>query len=324
MFARQRKNGMQKRTLVFDFLRSGVYSLRDLLHESEKSNLEIPAMKKKVLAFLMLIPACAWANSMPINFIPPQLVGWFFRIMGFGGILLAAALGGAGLMLAARKHLDSSGKVFARGFLGVSAVACFGLSAACIAFSYSSVPWVGKTVATLTILFLAVEFGIAGALYARVHAGSGSSLSKALSLISYFLCALLGIAATIVFGSLFSGIPVAEALILCGACALAGFAVYGMVKNGLPVTPAAAFRIWLMGLGAFVLAIIGAYMVSTGTSKDMQDIFLSVACFFLGMVTVFEGWLLRRLDRMAPRVIGIGCYVLGGALCVMVLLEMAG
>lgn len=116
-----------------------------------------------------IIPTVACANSMPINFIPPELFNWLIRSAGVLGILISAALGFAGLMVARRGKLDTPSKVFAGGFLGVFSVACFAVSAMFLAFSFSDRPWVSSLAITLVFIFFSIEFIIAAHLYLPCH-----------------------------------------------------------------------------------------------------------------------------------------------------------
>ncbi len=262
---------------------------------------------------------------MPINFIPKGVVDGFFRTIGVGGILVSAAMGFAGLVIAKRVRLDSASLVFARGFLGVSAVACFGISAAMVVVSISDVKWVGPLVGSLVLLFLAIEFAIGGALYRRVHLQKGGDPARVLSVLCFALAIVIGIAAVTVFGSMFSGVPVAEAAIMLAACALAGWIVYGIEKKGLPETPGGAGKIWLIGLGAAFLCLVSGYMFSSSKSEKTGDMVFVGVVSFIGLLTVFTGWLLWRLRPGTARTaLAVFCYVSGGGLCLFALLGWLG
>jgi len=129
------------------------------------------------------------------------LVEGLFLVVGAVALLLSAALGAAAWVTALRMKIKSSGGVFARGFLGVSAVIAFLFGVACVALSIGrslSDQWsepaasgILMAVLSLGVAFLAVEFAIAGTLYWRVGKESGGAWPKALAIVSYGLCATL-------------------------------------------------------------------------------------------------------------------------------------
>ena len=132
-----------------------------------------------------------------------------FLFVGVAALLLSAALGAAAWLTALRVKMKSSGGVFARGFLGVSAVVAFLIGVVAIALSRGR--WIrahsSAAVADglllgaigLGVLFLAVEFGIGGVLYWRVAGGTGRTWPKVLSVASFGLGALFGLAALLAF-----------------------------------------------------------------------------------------------------------------------------
>ena len=130
-----------------------------------------------------------------------SLVEGLFVVVGAVALLLSAALGAAAWVTALRMKINSSGGVFARGFLGVSAVVAFVFGVACVALGigssvserWSSAAANGMLIAVLSVgvAFLAIEFAVAGTLYWRVGKTSGGAWPKALSISSYGLCAML-------------------------------------------------------------------------------------------------------------------------------------
>jgi hypothetical protein len=110
-------------------------------------------------------------------------------------------LGAAGLLSAVRANLDSASKVFARGFLGVSAVAIFFVSAFLLVLGLGFVGALRDMLAAtfavvgLALLFLAVEFALAATLYLRVRQRTGGRLAGLLGWSCAGLCAAIALLA---------------------------------------------------------------------------------------------------------------------------------
>jgi hypothetical protein len=290
-------------------------------------------MKKLFPAFIaLIIPAAAHANSMPINFIPPEVFNWLFRSAGVLGVLISAALGFAGLAVATRVSLDTSSKVFARGFLGVSAVICFAVSAMFIAFSLGDMAWVSSLAVTLVFIFFTIEFIIAARLYGNVHEKNGSKGAKVLSIISYGISAVMALIAIIMFGFWFKDVPVAEVIIIVLACSLAGFMALTLVREGLPSGTKKIMGITLTGLSASILLMVAMLLLAPpggekGGSGGVFN-FLAIGGFFLfSAQLIFAGWLFWRSPgdgQGRRRAAAIACFVIGGCACVFSLFMFLG
>ncbi|RLB48080.1 MAG: hypothetical protein DRI90_25690 [Deltaproteobacteria bacterium] len=146
------------------------------------------------------------------------LVEGAFILVGIIALLLSVALGAAAWGTALRLKIKTSGGVFARGFLGISAVIAFLIGVAWVALGIGrqlskqwSDPAANATLiaaVTLGVVFLAVEFAIAGTLYGRVAKTAGGTWPKLLSIGSYGLSAALALVSLLGFvaalGSLFA------------------------------------------------------------------------------------------------------------------------
>lgn len=133
----------------------------------------------------------------------------FFGLVALVALLVSALLAVAGWVTAIRGP-TSVGGIFGRGFLGVSAVFCFGIGAAALAgaldlYSAGSPDFVGPLLEIMVLVFLAFEFVIGATLYGRAHARAPSTMARVLSLICYGVAGLLilgafGVAAMALFG----------------------------------------------------------------------------------------------------------------------------
>jgi hypothetical protein len=90
------------------------------------------------------------------------------------------------------------GGVFGRGFLGVSAVPSFGVAGLCLSLAMDlwlgvTSPWIYLLFCVLFMLFLAIEFAIAGTLYRRSHRHRPSDTAKILAYVSYGLAGLFSV-----------------------------------------------------------------------------------------------------------------------------------
>ncbi len=112
---------------------------------------------------------------------PDELLAIVFWLIALPALILAGLFGAAGWYSALRMDLDGSSKVFARGFVGVSAAlagaigvlfAIAGFLAWFKAKPAVSGPVIFSSVAVV-VLFLAVELMIAGSLYRRVRNRTG-------------------------------------------------------------------------------------------------------------------------------------------------------
>jgi hypothetical protein len=132
-----------------------------------------------------------------------------FAVVGIIALLLSLALGAAAWGTALRLKIKTSGGVFARGFLGVSAVVAFLIGIAGLAlgvgrrltkqWSYPAANGTLIAALSLGVLFLAVEFAIAGTLYRQVAKTSGGTWPKLLSVASYGLSAVLALVSLLGF-----------------------------------------------------------------------------------------------------------------------------
>ncbi|HEU4533970.1 MAG TPA: hypothetical protein VFS00_07630 [Polyangiaceae bacterium] len=149
-------------------------------------------------------PSLAWANSatglkgLVAIFAP---VCW---LLGGCALAVSGLLGAAAWWAALRARLDSAGKVFARGFLGVGAAVSFGVGSVAVALGFllkadDGSAWGAAAVVAsllavlLTVAFLAAEFVIAGLLYLRVHRRQGGPWALPLAAASFGLAALLAL-----------------------------------------------------------------------------------------------------------------------------------
>ncbi len=147
-------------------------------------------------------PSLAWANSATgvkglVGILTP-----IFWLIGACALTASALLGAAAWWATLRAKLDSAGKVFARGFLGVGAGVSFGIGAVSVALGTimkadDGAAWGAAAVVTsllaivLTVVFLAAEFVIAGLLYLRVHRRMGGPWALPLATASFGIAALL-------------------------------------------------------------------------------------------------------------------------------------
>jgi len=160
------------------------------------------------------------ANSAMGTAAASAIAGVFFIVIGVAALVLSALLGVAAWWTALREQIDSTAQVFARGFLGVSSVASFAVGAVCSTLGAAMfLDPSGKDprfsvvafflAMALAATFLAVEFVIAGLLYRRVRARSGSGWSRALSIGSFVTSGLLGFGALggFLFAALLAIVP---------------------------------------------------------------------------------------------------------------------
>ncbi len=133
-----------------------------------------------------------------------DILAYFMIVVGACALALSGILGAAAWATALRAKIDHSGWVFARGFLGVSAVVCFAIGGAALAGGISTLAFpramsakasvVGTFAAvTLAVFFMAVEFVVAGMLYRRVRQQTGSGWSLFLSVSSFVIAGTLGL-----------------------------------------------------------------------------------------------------------------------------------
>jgi hypothetical protein len=140
--------------------------------------------------------------------IPDEVFGILCWLIAVPALFLAGLLGAAGWYSALRMNLDGSSKVFARGFVGVSAAlaGAIGLLFAVAGFLawFKAKPAVSGPVIfigiAVAVLFLAIELMIAGSLYRRVRNQTGRVWPAVLSWGSY---ALGGLITLVAFGAFF-------------------------------------------------------------------------------------------------------------------------
>jgi hypothetical protein len=131
------------------------------------------------------------------NLFSDDILAWPCVVLGGIGIVFSAALGFAGLRVAAKTELQSAPKVFARGFAGVSSVLAFFASASLLVFGLvclkrlaQRTSGVWMLVVGVSLACLAIEFGIGGALYARARR---TFFTRALSVVSFLAVPVLGL-----------------------------------------------------------------------------------------------------------------------------------
>lgn len=254
----------------------------------------------------LLFSSGAWANSMPIGLSIPT--GFFDRVallVGFYGILVSIAMGVGGLYVAKKVQLDSSRKVFARGFLGVAAVVCFACSVGLIA---AGTPAHGKSspalgvVAALIPLVLGVEFAIAGALYMAVHEKKGGAGSMALSIVSYGVAVVSALVTVALLGQQLEftlGGYVVPSVLLASAAAPVALSVRSF-RRAVPETVADVMKWGLWGWAAFGLVFVGGVWIGSDKTKDegTKDAAMLVAMGLGPLVLAAQAglstWLLRR------------------------------
>jgi hypothetical protein len=154
--------------------------------------------------FASALPSLAWANSATGLAVVAVIFAPVCWAIGACAIVVSALLGAAAWWSALRAKLDSPGKVFARGFLGVGAGVSFGVGAVAVACGFLVMVGNGKVWDTaavvtsllaivLTIAFLTVEFVIAGLLYLRVHRRQGEAWALPLAAVSFGIAGLLAL-----------------------------------------------------------------------------------------------------------------------------------
>ncbi len=147
-----------------------------------------------------------------------DLAGGIFAMICFliaaPALLLAILLGAASWYSALRMDLDGSSKVFARGFLGVSAVGC---AAVGIFFGVAGVAlWIDAKADIFTpgiligvavsLVFLSAEFVIAGSLYRKVRHKTRKRWPAVLSWGSYALGGVLSLSAILLVSFVAMGV----------------------------------------------------------------------------------------------------------------------
>jgi hypothetical protein len=128
-------------------------------------------------------------------------------LIGIAALALSVILGALGWITALRPPSSVAG-IFGRGFLGVSAVLSFGVAAIGLGLGMDLwlgqvSPWVILLFCVLFMLFLAIEFAIAGTLYRRSHRHRPSDAAKVLAYVSYALSGLFSLGT---FATLFLGV----------------------------------------------------------------------------------------------------------------------
>jgi hypothetical protein len=256
-----------------------------------------------VAALVLLFAASpARANSMPINFLGPlldPLLRWASIGIGAAGLAVSIALGITGFWVAKRVKLDSSRRVFARGFLGVAAVVFFALSAAFLALGSSK----GNDDTFVTGLLVSIplvlgaEFGIAGALYREVRRKTGSAGALALSIVSFAIAVLCALTFLGLLGTQVKSAVPGPLVCLAGAAGLVVASVRSY-RRARPETVGAILKHGLWGWGAFVLGLVGTFWL-TDAVEGRAD-------------------LTARLVKAAP-VLALGVLVAQGALTVWLL-----
>ncbi len=151
---------------------------------------------------LLLVSEAAHANSaMGLKGIGEAIA----LMIGICALVLSALLGAAA-WVSALKPPSAVGWIFGRGFLGVSAVIAFAIGGFFTAIGMSL--WFRKgtpvfllVVGVLALVFMAVEFFIAGTLYRRAGRRGTSKLATPFAFVSHVVAVVLAVAACVLLVS---------------------------------------------------------------------------------------------------------------------------
>jgi hypothetical protein len=123
-------------------------------------------------------------------------------VVGVLGLGLAGLLAWGAIYTAARARLDSSAKVFGRGFLGVSAVLVLLIAGLFLVIPFVDARpgrlWAAWLLGAVVTLGLVAEFIVAGLLYRRVRRYGGTVVSTLLSIASFVFAGLIGLVGLLV------------------------------------------------------------------------------------------------------------------------------
>lgn len=284
-------------------------------------------------AAILLLSRGASASSMYINFIPKEWFEALIHGIGYLGMLFSIGLGVVAVRLAVKEKLDSSLKVFGRGFLGVSAIIGFGVSLLLLFIGREPGGRLADALVGVVLVVLAAEFCLAGFLYRRVFLKKRSAGAAVLSALSFVISVIVALIALYFFIGNYQGKWPLAAVFFAGGMALAAAGARSIQKSGFPETAGRVFRHGFWYLGAFFVFLLGTGIMgkkdATGAGQAVKDDSWMYVCFsLLAVLCFFMGWLYRRaalIEKKLPaKVLAIAHFAAGVLIALILLFAVLG